>query len=113
MSIILSPEKILAEKLLETLCTGVIACKLAQKLCSLIDGSIEKPKVNARATQGTFFARDNAANFLAWCRKLGVRKKIKIKLESEVVLGCFFGPLIRINQDLFRRFFSYRLMIRY
>jgi len=72
MSIILSPEKILAEKLLETLCTGVIACKLAQKLCSLIDGSIEKPKVNARATQGTFFARDNAANFLAWCRKLGV-----------------------------------------
>ena len=106
MSIILSPEKILAEKLLETLCTGVIACKLAQKLCSLIDGSIEKPKVNARATQGTFFARDNAANFLAWCRKLGVRflNKIEIKLESEVVLGWFFGPLIRINQDLFRRF---------
>ena len=89
MSIILSPEKILAEKLLETLCTGVIACKLAQKLCSLIDGSIEKPKVNARATQGTFFARDNAANFLAWCRKLGVRIlfKIKMKFQSEFVFS--------------------------
>ena len=87
MSNILSPEKIFAETLLETLCTGVIACKLAQKLCSLIDGSIEKPKVNARATQGTFFARDNAANFLAWCRKLGVRIlfKIKMKFQSEFV----------------------------
>ena len=74
MSIILTPEKIIAETLLETLCTGVIACKLAQRLCGLIDGSIEQPRVNARATQGTFFARDNAANFLSWCRKLGVRK---------------------------------------
>ena len=72
MSLILSPEKIIATELLDTLCTGAIACMLAQKLCEMVNNDITPPKFNSRAKVGTFFARDNAANFLTWCRKIGV-----------------------------------------
>lgn len=100
MSTILTPQKIIATDLLDSLCTGVLACLLSQKLCDMINNDIKPPKVNSRAKVGTFFARDNAANFLTWCRTLGVSESLLFESDgmcsSEVsqqtprqVLLCF------------------------
>jgi len=82
MSTILTPQKMVATELLDTLCTGVLAGQLAQKLCDMINNDILPPKVNSRAKVGTFFARDNAANFLTWCRKLGVSESLLFESDG-------------------------------
>ena len=77
MGTILAPQKISAVELLTELCSGVLAGLLAQKLCEMINNDIKPPKVNTKTKVGKFFARENAANFLPWCIKLGLSETCK------------------------------------
>ncbi|KAM9765485.1 growth arrest-specific protein 2 isoform 1-T2 [Menidia menidia] len=68
-----------ANTLMERLDNGILLCQLAQLLQEkMIHANSGKPFVRrviqwrADATSGSFFARDNTANFLYWCRKIGV-----------------------------------------
>lgn len=69
---LLAPEKFAPEEILTILQTGIIACQVATRLCEIISNQLEPPKFTTRAKVGTFFARDNAANFLTWCKLIGV-----------------------------------------
>ena len=69
---LLAPEKFAPEEILTILQTGIVACKVATRLCEIISNQLEPPKFTTRAKVGTFFARDNAANFLTWCKLIGV-----------------------------------------
>ena len=79
---LLAPEKFAPEEILTILQTGIVACKVATRLCEIISNQLEPPKFTTRAKVGTFFARDNAANFLTWCKLIGVSDP----------LGLIFGP---------------------
>nr|XP_015808644.2 growth arrest-specific protein 2 [Nothobranchius furzeri] len=68
-----------ADNLLDELDNGVLLCQLAQRLQNkMIHFNSSKPFVRrvihwrADATSGSFFARDNTANFLHWCRRIGI-----------------------------------------
>ncbi|XP_037616187.1 growth arrest-specific protein 2 [Sebastes umbrosus] len=68
-----------ADSLMERLDNGVVLCQLAQliqdKMMHTNNGKSLIRRVihwRADATSGSFFARDNTANFLYWCRKTGV-----------------------------------------
>ncbi|XP_017314834.1 growth arrest-specific protein 2 [Ictalurus punctatus] len=70
---------ITAENFMEMLETGVVLCQLAEELQErMILANNGKPFIRrvihwrADAAPGSFFARDNTANFLYWCRKIGV-----------------------------------------
>jgi len=97
---LLDPDKFDPVELLTTLQTGIVACRVAQKLCQLVVDHIQQPKCNQRAKVGTFFARDNAANFLTWCKSIGVDNSVlfesdgmcssqKIQTTPRQVLLCF------------------------
>ena len=61
--------------------TGVALCQLAALLQrrGAAEGDAAKEPVpitvNLKAERASFFARDNAASFLSWCRRLGVREE--------------------------------------
>ncbi|KAK9542846.1 hypothetical protein VZT92_000673 [Zoarces viviparus] len=68
-----------ADSLMQSLDNGIVLCQLAQLLQDkMIHTNNSKPLIRrvihwrADASSGSFFARDNAANFLYWCRKIGV-----------------------------------------
>ncbi|CAG5078258.1 Oidioi.mRNA.OKI2018_I69.PAR.g8943.t1.cds [Oikopleura dioica] len=82
ISLLLAPQKTSPEELLSALCTGVLACQIARKLSSQVNLDFAAPKVNEKAKVGTFFARDNAANFLTWCRKLGVSESLLFESDG-------------------------------
>ncbi|KAF0043133.1 hypothetical protein F2P81_004470 [Scophthalmus maximus] len=78
-----------ADSLMERLDNGVVLCQLAQLLQEkMIHGINDKPFTRrvihwrADATSGSFFARDNAANFLYWCRKIGVDEAYLFESED-------------------------------
>ncbi|XP_035483301.2 growth arrest-specific protein 2 [Scophthalmus maximus] len=81
-----------ADSLMERLDNGVVLCQLAQLLQEkMIHGINDKPFTRrvihwrADATSGSFFARDNAANFLYWCRKIGVDEAYLFESEDLVL----------------------------
>ncbi|XP_038855735.1 growth arrest-specific protein 2-like [Salvelinus namaycush] len=81
-----------ADSLMDRLDNGVLLCQLAEELQErMIQGSNGKPFVRrvihwrADATSGSFFARDNAANFLYWCRKIGVDETYLFESEGLVL----------------------------
>ncbi|KAM4743943.1 growth arrest-specific protein 2 [Anableps anableps] len=81
-----------ADNLMEKLDNGVLLCQLAQMLQDkMILTSNDKPFVRrviqwrADATSGSFFARDNTANFLYWCRKIGVDEPYLFESEDLVL----------------------------
>jgi len=60
------------ENLLDTLSSGVLLCKLIQR----IDPKLPMPKIHESATAGSFFAHDNVKNFLKACVSLGVSEHV-------------------------------------
>ncbi len=83
---------------LDTLGTGVEVCRLAsliQKAASeamwigesfTFQVPMDTLSCNAKATPGSFHARDNTSNFISWCRNLGVEEAVIFESEG-LVLG--------------------------
>ncbi|KAM9825207.1 growth arrest-specific protein 2 [Syngnathus typhle] len=81
-----------ADNLMDRLDNGVILCQLAQFLQDKMShNSNGKPVIKrvihwrADATSGSFFARDNTANFLYWCRKIGIDRAHLFESEDLVL----------------------------
>uniref|UniRef100_A0A8C0XMQ3 GAS2-like protein 3 n=1 Tax=Castor canadensis TaxID=51338 RepID=A0A8C0XMQ3_CASCN len=83
-----------AEKLLEELDNGVLLCQLIDVLQNMVKacsseerGNFPMSKVPCKkdAASGSFFARDNTANFLRWCRHVGVDDTYLFESEGLVL----------------------------
>ncbi|XP_071941799.1 growth arrest-specific protein 2-like isoform X2 [Antedon mediterranea] len=85
-----------ASNFMESLSDGVLPCKLAQLLqnkaeeCKkqgLIAQDLPRSRVRYRANarRGSFFARDNTASFLQWCREIGLEDTCLFETEGLVL----------------------------
>ncbi|GLD48108.1 GAS2-like protein 3 [Lates japonicus] len=88
-------EEVRAEFFMEELNNGVKLCnligvlqtKIAQSCPSALGKLFPTRKVACKrdASPGSFFARDNTANFLAWCRHIGVEETYLFESEGLVL----------------------------
>ncbi|XP_037551298.1 growth arrest-specific protein 2 [Nematolebias whitei] len=81
-----------ADSLIEQLDNGVLLCQLAKLLQEkMVHTNKGKPMAKrvinwrASATSGSFFARDNTANFLYWCRQIGIDEAYLFESEDLVL----------------------------
>ncbi|XP_069485454.1 GAS2-like protein 3 [Ambystoma mexicanum] len=87
--------EIKAEKFMQELDNGVILCKLTGiietiiRRCFTFEASKLLPSRKVRfkenAASGSFFARDNTANFLRWCKYIGVDETYLFESEGLVL----------------------------
>ncbi|XP_072321166.1 growth arrest-specific protein 2 [Eucyclogobius newberryi] len=81
-----------ADSLMDQLDNGIVLCRLAQVLQDkMMQANNSKHFIRrvihwrSDATSGSFFARDNTANFLYWCRKIGVDEAYLFESEDLVL----------------------------
>ncbi|KAK7913215.1 hypothetical protein WMY93_013426 [Mugilogobius chulae] len=81
-----------SDNLMDRLDNGIILCQLAQTLQDkMMQANNSKHFIRrvihwrSDATSGSFFARDNTANFLYWCRKIGVDEAYLFESEDLVL----------------------------
>uniref|UniRef100_A0A8C7Q6J1 GAS2-like protein 3 n=1 Tax=Oncorhynchus mykiss TaxID=8022 RepID=A0A8C7Q6J1_ONCMY len=82
-------EEVRAESFMAELNNGVKLCRLIGALQSRISQSrlfpMKKVACKCNASPGSFFARDNTANFLGWCRHIGVEETYLFESEGLVL----------------------------
>ncbi|ROL52769.1 Growth arrest-specific protein 2 [Anabarilius grahami] len=98
---------ITVDNFMDRLDTGVVLCQLAETLQEkIILSSNGKPFIRRvirwrpDAASGSFFARDNTANFLYWCRKIGIEPSHLFESEDLVLWGC--GPKELLNSKQYQ-----------
>ena len=71
--------------------TGVVVCQLAKQIQTHAKAKgntkipMEEVSCNPKATPSSFVARDNVANFIRWCRKLGVPDTVMFESNGLVM----------------------------
>ncbi|KAL2102636.1 hypothetical protein ACEWY4_001804 [Coilia grayii] len=88
-------DEVRAEHFMDELHNGVKLCRLVGELQSRITQScpsdkwqhfpMKKVPFKRDASPGSFFARDNTANFLSWCRQLGVDETYMFESDGLVL----------------------------
>lgn len=104
-----------ADTFMSVLDNGIHLCRLAnmiQKaaekyLAENTESSLKLPGFvptynERRASHGSFVSRDNVANFIRWCRELGIADVIIFESE-DLVLHKFQKPVILTLLDVARR----------
>lgn len=95
----ISGSEITVETLMEDLDTGVVLCRLANVIQNTGEEFLQRhsfiPRNNfppcgvtykeRTGFHGSFIARDNVANFIRWCRELGVSDVIMFETEDLVL----------------------------